>query len=403
MKIFYFPSFYPSDRPGEQWLGAFTHRQVKGLMEAGVEVEVVIPVHGYPVWPFYLLFPDWRRNHQHAHPSERTFEGVRISHPRVFSPKPNRFFKPYRHYYLKTATEFIKSRIEDKAETFLFAQWLPEAEMVVSVGKALDIKTAILGIGDDILKVPLQSPKHLAGFRYCWENADIRGVVADYLGKAANQIYGEDLPYEVFYSSVNSDEFFPVAPVTKNQLRSKYGIDEKKVVLLCVGSPIVRKGWLDLFDALSGIDFQNFLLLGVNGGAKELDLTNEARKRGLSDRFKDVGEVPSAQMNEYYQISDIFCLPSHWEGLANALLEAMSCSLPVVTTNVSGHPEVVQDGINGFMIEVGDTVALSNHLLQLMENETLRHQIGQSACDSIKKIPGTHFDTAKKIIEKFST
>lgn len=402
MKIFYFPSFYPSERPGEKWLGAFTHRQVKALKELGVDIEVVLPIPDYPIWPFYLFFKDWRRNKKSAHPVERVFDGIKVFHPRIPTPKPNRFFKSFRDAYTHAVSDFLRRRKIEVNDTFLFAQWLPEAGIVVEVGRAMGVKVAILGIGDDIIKVPHQSAQHLDYFKACWKNADLRSVVADYLGKAANSIVGQRLPYEVFYSSVNDKEFFPVSIEEKQKLRQEIQIGSDVIVILCVASPIIRKGWLDLFEALAGIDNDNYLLLAINGGQKELNLVEEARKRGLETNFKDIGEVSAGEIRKYYQLSDIFCLPSHWEGLANALLEAMATGLPVITTNVSGHPEVITDGVNGFMIDVGDKEKLRIKLNSLLLDSDLRNQLGNNAQASVKNVPGSHKVTALKILKTLS-
>jgi len=397
MKIYYFPSFYPSERDNEKWLGAFTHRQVKALKVLGVDIEVILPIPNFPIWPFYLLFPDWRRYKNESRPTKRLFEGISIFHPRVSTPKPSRFFKAYKDNYIEATVNYLEPKIKNKSETFLFAQWLPEASLVVSIGKQLGVKTVVLGIGDDIIIEPHKSKKHFESFKFCWENTDVRSVVADYLGVEANKLLGKSLPYEIFYSSVNTDEFHPVSLEEKNNLREKHKVDKNKVVIICVGSPIIRKGWLDLFDALASIE-QDFLLLGVNGGKKEINLDNEASSRGLAHKFQNMGEIPASEMHEVYQLSDIFCLPSHWEGLANALLEAMSSGLPVVTSNVSGHPEVVVEGENGFMMKPKDIHGLKEKLNSLIMDDKLRKKIGASARESIKIKPGSHLQTAQEIL-----
>lgn len=400
MKVFYFPSFYPSERSNEKWSGAFTHRQVKAIKELGVNIEVVIPIESYPIWPFYYLFSSWRRNRKKSHGKKRTFEGIEIYHPRIRSPRPSRFFKSYKHYYIKTTEKHIKSRIRENEETYLFGQWMPEASLVVELGKILGLKVGVLAIGDDVIIEPNKSKQNLETFKQCWENADIRGVVADYLGKEANKLVGKELPYSVFYSSVNIEEFIPVKMEYKWLLRDKYGLCRNKVIIICVGSPIIRKGWLDLFDALINIH-QDYLLIAVNGGKREIDLNKEAEKRNIQDKFKDIGEIASSEMPEVYQLSDIFCLPSHWEGLANALLEAMSSGLPVITTNISGHPEVVNDNENGFLIEVGDVHKLNKLLSLLIKEQDLRNKIGIKARQSVRDKPGSHKKTAQIIIDSF--
>lgn len=403
MHLFYFPSFYPSDRPDEKWLGAFTHRQVKALRECGVNVEVVLPIPGYPPWPLWLLTRKWRENRVKAYPKERIYDGIKINHPRVPTMRPARIFGPYHRHYKLKVTRFLGEKIRNKEEVFLFAQWLPEAGMVVEVARQQGIPIAILGIGDDILKIPFVSQKHFVAFKKCWVNADIRSVVADYLGKAANKAIGSNLPYEVFYSSVNTDEFFPLPPDEKLRLKKTLKLDNDRLIIVCVGSAILRKGWLDLFDALKEIDNSDFLLLGINGGQRNLNLAEEARQRGLSSRFWDMGEIPADEIYKYYQASDVFCLPSHWEGLANAVLEAMAAGLPIVTTNVSGHPEVIRNEENGFLIEVGDIRQLRVYLEKLMRDPGLRDRIGNAARQAVATLPGSHRQTAKKIVAVLKT
>jgi len=398
MKIFYFPSFYPSDRPGEKWTGAFTHRQVKALLEVGADVEVVVPQQDCGFWPLNDFFADWKNNKKQLHPIRRVFDGVQIHHPRIPSYKPNRFFSDYAYYYTKATAQYLRPRIPRDKPVYFFTQWLTEAGLVILTGKELNIKTAVMGIGDDVIKIPLENDRGMASFRWTWEQADMRSVVADYLGREANRISGVNLPYEVFYSSVDTREFHPVNESEKLALRRKLGLPEDKVIILGVGSPIVRKGWLDLFNALACIKRDDYVLAAVNGGAQELDLNEEARKRGLSTQFINLREIPTLDMPMYYQMADIFCLPSHWEGLANALLEAMATGLPCITTNVSGHPEVVTDGVNGYLINMGDVPVLSERLKALISDMVLRTAIGKTAAQSVQLKPGTHVSTASKII-----
>lgn len=76
---------------------------------------------------------------------------------------------------------------------------------------------------------------------------------------------------------------------------------------------------------------------------------------------------------------DIFVLTSLWEGLPVSVLEAMSCSKPVVATDTGGIKEVIIDGKTGYLVEPHDVNGISNKLRGLIENEDLRNSIGESA------------------------
>ncbi len=75
--------------------------------------------------------------------------------------------------------------------------------------------------------------------------------------------------------------------------------------------------------------------------------------------------------------SHIVCLPSYREGLPKSLLEAASCGLPIVTTNVPGCREIVRDGDNGILVEARNSTALADALAKLLADPELRQKMGQ--------------------------
>jgi glycosyltransferase involved in cell wall biosynthesis len=80
----------------------------------------------------------------------------------------------------------------------------------------------------------------------------------------------------------------------------------------------------------------------------------------------------------YLAALDLFVLPSAWEALPLSLLEAMSCGLPILATNVGGTPEVVEDGATGRIVPHGDELELAVGLLELLTDPALRARLGQS-------------------------
>ena len=77
--------------------------------------------------------------------------------------------------------------------------------------------------------------------------------------------------------------------------------------------------------------------------------------------------------------TDILCLPSYREGLPKALIEGASFGLPIVTTDTVGCRDVVQDGVNGFLVPIKNSTALENAILKLIKDEKLRVRMGKES------------------------
>jgi glycosyltransferase involved in cell wall biosynthesis len=106
-----------------------------------------------------------------------------------------------------------------------------------------------------------------------------------------------------------------------------------------------------------------------------------ARLRALANDYPGAVDVyswvDSEQRDALLSASDVFVLPSYQEGLPMALLEAMAAGLPVITTPVGGIPDVVTDGIEGLLIKPGDVAALCGAMSAMIEQESLRLQLGK--------------------------
>lgn len=117
------------------------------------------------------------------------------------------------------------------------------------------------------------------------------------------------------------------------------------------------------------------------GGSQDFDPI-EAQVQGWIDQFKVreatelTGLIPRERILPYYRASDLFVLTSLWEGLPNALLEAMACGLPAVVTAVGGLPSVVQEDVNGYLIEQRCAAVLAEKMGLAYEN---RRRLGIEA------------------------
>jgi glycosyltransferase involved in cell wall biosynthesis len=134
---------------------------------------------------------------------------------------------------------------------------------------------------------------------------------------------------------------------------------------------------LEAFARLSPA-LSNWRLAIVGGGDEEKGLHEQVRALGIADRVDWHGRVANPFV--FYHAAGIFVLPSRSEGMPNAVMEAMSCGLPVVVTNASPGPlDLVKDGETGLVVQAGHPDALARAIELLARNPTLRQRLGDAA------------------------
>jgi glycosyltransferase involved in cell wall biosynthesis len=162
-------------------------------------------------------------------------------------------------------------------------------------------------------------------------------------------------------------------------LRARLGLPVDATVILSVG----RESWAKAYDVgirafgavASQVPGTYYVILG-SGATVWQPL---ARELGLADRVIFCEGLYGDELIGAYQQADVFFLPSVKELCPLVVLEAMAAGLAEVVTNVSGSQDMVQDGVNGFVIEPGDVTAMASRLVQLVEDRRLRKQMGQAS------------------------
>ncbi|HEX7115966.1 MAG TPA: glycosyltransferase family 4 protein [Steroidobacter sp.] len=126
-----------------------------------------------------------------------------------------------------------------------------------------------------------------------------------------------------------------------------------------------------------GVPRMELVLAG--SGSLEGDCREWVAMRGIGDRVQIAGWVTGDEKLQLLEAADVFVLPSHAEGLSNAMLEAMATGLPVIVTRVGSLPEVVQDDVHGLVIEPRDVDALTECMRSLAVSAAERERLGRSA------------------------
>jgi glycosyltransferase involved in cell wall biosynthesis len=166
-------------------------------------------------------------------------------------------------------------------------------------------------------------------------------------------------------------------------IRAELSLPDSTLLILFIARFTSHKQPLALISAFREAlpQLPDMHLLMVGEGDEKAEATRIVETAGLSDKItfwpfrQDVPDILAA--------ADIFVLPSLWEGLPIGLLEAMAMGKAVIATNVDGTKEVVQDRQNGLLIESGDIPALTNALVILGNNKTLRQEFGRRALETV--------------------
>jgi glycosyltransferase involved in cell wall biosynthesis len=154
------------------------------------------------------------------------------------------------------------------------------------------------------------------------------------------------------------------------------------VEVLFIGTVGPSKGAFDLLEALARLRSEGRPLrgriAGYEEGAGDLERARARQNAlGLDGTCEVLGVIDPTQKAQLLVEADVFALPSYAEGLPMALLEAMAAGLAVVATPVGGIGEVVEDGVNGFLVPPGDVRALASALRRLATDVELRAAMGR--------------------------
>lgn len=164
-------------------------------------------------------------------------------------------------------------------------------------------------------------------------------------------------------------------------------VAHEKFTLIFLGRLGERKGIYDLLDVL--IDHKEEFLNKLEflyGGDGDVEQVKEIiEKEGLENIAKYQGWVNGAKKEYMLNVADAYILPSYNEGLPISVLEAMSYSLPIISTRVGGIPEIVHDGVNGFLMQPGDKVSLYKAIASLMENKDVSIGMGVNSKQIVKE------------------
>lgn len=246
--------------------------------------------------------------------------------------------------------------------------------------------------GNDVFDFPRKSIIHKQILKYVFRKADRIYSTSKIMAKETNRYTNKKIRIIPF--GVDTDVFKP--------FDVKKIFDEDSLVIGTVKSLSIKYGIEYLLEAFQLIK-ENFpvkkiKLLLVGDGTLKASLHSKANELNINDDVLFYGSVPHSKVPEIYNTIDIAVFPSIWESFGVSNLEAAACEVPQVASNIGGFPEIIEDGITGFLVEPQNPFAIAEKVTELINDESLRRKIGKAA----RKKVIAEFDWNKNVDQMIS-
>lgn len=368
MNLLFVSNLFPNGQ--EPTRGTFNLQQVLALAKFCTVTKVIAPT------------PKTLPDEQH--------QGVRIVHPRFRSiPLLTRPLNSWL-YARCIEDEFRSSQFDVAFASFAY----PDGHGVSLLAKKYGFHFAVDVLGSDV-NILFHNPHRRSQILTA-----LRGASAVFAKSKALQARLAELGVSshIDYNGVDREKF---RPRDRGEACRALCLDPQRRRILYVGNLQPVKGPTVLANAFSAISAQQSVVSGTDlvfiGDGPERSKVEQICRQQSAVSYQ-VPEVRSQKSEVYSPTSkvflmgarphhevplwinacDVLCLPSFNEGLPNVCIEAAACGLPVVASNVGGVPEVVQEGINGFLVPSGNPTALADALCRALSHPWDRTVIVQS-------------------------
>ncbi|MCP4593258.1 MAG: glycosyltransferase family 4 protein [bacterium] len=170
------------------------------------------------------------------------------------------------------------------------------------------------------------------------------------------------------------------------EVRQRHGIGEDEYLVIMVAHNFRLKGlarWLEACDLLARKTSLPLRSLIVGRG-RVAPWERAVARRGLSDRVGFTG--PASEVVAYYHAADVLVHPTYYDPCSRVVLEALTAGLPVITTRYDGAAEVIEDGVNGFVVGEDECVRNLADRVERLEDGALRAKIGGQAAELADRV-----------------
>jgi N-acetyl-alpha-D-glucosaminyl L-malate synthase BshA len=236
-------------------------------------------------------------------------------------------------------------------------------QMLASRGRHLPFITTLHGT--DITLVGLDR-SYLPITRFGIEQSDGVTAISSYLRDRTREAFGIASEIEVIRNFVNCDVYVR-DPELVAAMRPRFAEPKERLLIhLSNFRPVKRiQDVVEVFARVARAVPARLMLVG--DGPDRSIAEYLAREYNIQDRIHFVGKQDN--VNELLPLADLMLMPSEMESFGLAALEAMACSVPTIGTRVGGVPELIEDGHNGLLFEVGDVDSMASAAIDLLQDD----------------------------------
>ena len=410
------------DKPVKGFPLAVVLKGYPRLSETFIAQEILnLERQGFDLTLFSLRFPTDKK----THPVHQEIKATVVYLPEYLYQEPWRVFKAWwrcrkKLGYATARTNFLKdlkrdrssNRIRRFGQALVLAAELPDAIKHL-YAHFLHTPASVTRYCANILELPWACSAHAKDI-YTSPDWEIREKLAEcrWLTTCThtNVMHLQSLDVKgnkvsLNYHGLDLDRFDPEPPGHAQ----KDGSDpDNPVIMLSVGRAVDKKGYEGLLKALSSISSTVYWkLVHIGGGDLLNKLATQAEESEISARIEWLGAQSQETVLAYYRSSDLFVLncriDKHGDrdGLPNVMVEAQSQGLPVISTNISGIPELIEHEVNGLLVPADDPEALAQAIVSAIQAPQRRITMGKRGQQKVQQEFEMHA-AFLKLLRRFS-
>ncbi len=285
-----------------------------------------------------------------------------------------------------TLVDWLELTIEEhQREPFdlIHAYFLPMAGFVGTyAGKYLNIPSVVSIRGNDIERAAFD-PSKFSHVMYALQNANAVTTNASVLAKKAKAFIDREI--HIIPNGIDTTLF---KPMKRNEVLGEMlqVAGRKSKVVGFVGELREKKGLAILLTGYAQLVKKmpvSLLIVGEIREGEDKKVFEEFKISNPQLPITITGHIPHKDLPAYYSLMDIFVHPSLRDGMPNAVLEAMACEVPVIATPVGGVMDVIEDGVNGFLVNVNDADGLAQKMAEVLSQPEKRESIARSGREAV--------------------
>ena len=286
-----------------------------------------------------------------------------------------RFMKNSMNNHFKAVRKIMKTY--DISPDIMYGHFIYQCGLTVSrIGKILNIPS-YCACGENSLRLEKDSHPYCTGLKYCnWKEIlnNLEGVISVSSNNSdlliRNGFIDNNKKMSVFPNGINKDKFYVM---DKNKARKKLGLPLDAYIVAYTGTFKESKGIIELSEALKSCENTYSMFMGKGHLSPDCD------------NILYCGSVPNDELHIYLNAADVFVLPTKGEGCCNAIVEALACGLPVISSDLPFNDDILNES-NSIRVDVNSVFQIENAIKKLRDDAGLYNTLKKGAVLSAEKL-----------------